>query len=113
MALISINNPGVFADIYQYCHLEDKQMSLDTEKHGLRTFSQWYHDNNDTLNFIPHNNDHCKAAMLLLSFITLYQKKADKYNLCVKRFANKVQEIEDRLVNAWVMQRIFDHNRHV
>jgi hypothetical protein len=24
-----------------------------------------------------------------------------------------VREVEDRLVNAWVMQRIFDHNRHV
>jgi hypothetical protein len=72
MALISINDPGVFADIYQHCHLEDEQMSLDTKKHVLHTFSQWYHDNNDTLDFIPHNNDHREAATLLLSFITLY-----------------------------------------
>jgi hypothetical protein len=113
MALISINDPGVFTDVYRYRHLEDEQMALDVEKRGLRTFSQWYHNNNDTLDFLPHNNDHREASTLLLSFILLYQKKADKYNLRVKRFANKVQEVEDRLVDTWVMQRIFDHNCHI
>jgi hypothetical protein len=39
MALISINDSGVFADVYQYCHLEDEQMSLDIEKKALHTFS--------------------------------------------------------------------------
>jgi hypothetical protein len=90
MALISINDPGVFADIYRYRHLEDEQGALDVEKRGLRTFSQWYHNNNDTLDFLPHNQDHHEASTLLLSFIALHQKKADKYNLRVKRFANKV-----------------------
>jgi hypothetical protein len=113
MALISINDPGVYADVYRYRHLEDEQVALDVEKRGLRTFSQWYHDNNDTLDFLPHNQDHREASTLLLSFIALHQKKADEYNLRVKRFANKVREVEDRLVNARVMQRIFDHNRHV
>jgi hypothetical protein len=113
MALISINNLGVFVDVYRYRHLEDEQMVLDTEKQGLRTFSQWYHNNNDTMDFLPHNNDHREACTLLLSFILLHQKKADEYNLQVKCFANKVREIEDQLVNARVMQWIFDHNRHV
>jgi hypothetical protein len=113
MALISINDPGVFADVYQYHHLEDEQMNLDMEKRALHTFSQWYYNNNDTLDFTPYMDDHRKAAKLLLSFITLHQKKADKYNLCVKHFANKVCKIEGRLINAKVMQRIFNHNMHV
>jgi hypothetical protein len=32
MALISINDPGVFADVYRYRHLEDEQVALDVEK---------------------------------------------------------------------------------
>jgi hypothetical protein len=39
MALISINDPGVFADVYWYHHLEDEQMSLDMEKRALCIFS--------------------------------------------------------------------------
>jgi hypothetical protein len=104
MALISINDPGVFADVYRCRHLENEQMVLDAEKWGLCTFSQWYHNNNNTMDFLPHNNDHREAATLLLSFISLHQKKADEYNLCVKCFANKVWEVKDRLVNAQVMQ---------
>jgi hypothetical protein len=64
-------------------------MVLDAEKRGLRTFSQWYHNNNDTMDFLPHNNNHREASTLLLSFISLHQKKADEYNLQVKRFANR------------------------
>src|SRR5947208_9693925 len=113
MALISINDPGVFADVYCYRHLEDKQRSLDTTKQGLRSFRRWYEDNNDTLDFIPHTDDHREACHLLMSFKAHYQKEADVYDLQVKRFANEVTEIEDRLVDAHVMQRIFDHNAHV
>jgi hypothetical protein len=47
------------------------------------------------MDFLPHNNDHHEATTLLLSFISLRQKKADKYNLHVKCFANKVKEVED------------------
>jgi hypothetical protein len=69
-------------------------MSLDAEKWVLYTFSQWYYNNNNTLNFTPYTDDYCKAAKLLLLFITLYQKKADKYNLYVKCFTDKVYKIE-------------------
>jgi hypothetical protein len=113
MALISINDPGVFADVYHYRHLEDKQRILDTKKCGLQSFHRWYEDNNDTLDFMPHTNDHQEACSLLMSFNVHYQKEADNYNLEVKRFINEIQEVEDRLVNAQVMQRIFNHNRHV
>jgi hypothetical protein len=32
MALISINDLGVFTDVYRYRHLEDEQVALDMEK---------------------------------------------------------------------------------
>jgi hypothetical protein len=103
MALISINDPGVFADVYRYHHLEDKQRILDTKKYALQSFHRWYKDNNNTIDFIPHNDDHQKACSLLLLFNTHYQKEADAYNLEVKRFTNEVKEIEDQLVDAQVM----------
>jgi hypothetical protein len=82
-------------DVYYYHHLKDKQMSLDVKKWALCTFSQWYYDNNNTLDFTPHNNNHHKASQLLLSFIALHQKKADEYNLHVKCFTDKVHKIEE------------------
>jgi hypothetical protein len=62
---------------------------------------------------MPHTNDHREACHLLMSFKNHYQKEANIYELEVKRFANQIAEIEDRLVDAHVMQRIFDHNSHV
>jgi hypothetical protein len=39
-----------------------------------------------------------------MSFKAHYQKEADAYDLEVKRFTNEIAEIEDRLVDAHVMQ---------
>ena len=113
MSLISINDPGVFADVYRYRHLVDQQRILDIRKRGLRSFHTWYNDNRDTLDFVSHNQDHTEASKLLLSFHAHYKKEADQYNLDVKRFGNLVQEIEGRLVDARVMQYINAHNFHV
>ena len=113
MSLISINDPGVFTDVYCYCHLVDQQYILDVRKRGLRSFHTWYNDNRDTLDFVLHNQDHTEASKLLLSFHAHYKKEADKYNLDVKHFGNLVQEIKGHLVDARVMQHIHAHNFHV
>ena len=113
MSLISINNPGVFADIYHYCHLVDQQHILDARKRGLQSFHTCYNNNCDTLDFMSHNLKHTKASNLLLSFHAHYKKEADTYNLDVKHFSNLVQEIKGHLINARVMQCIHAHNFHV
>ena len=91
----------------------EEQRILDNTKHMLHTFNRWYRDNNDTLDFTPHNDDHCEACKLLLSFGEHYKNEAEKYNLEVRRFADRVKEIENWLVDSKTMQKIFNHNEHV